>query len=72
MARWMTTGQVARMLEVTPLTVRRWIAAGVLDAIRPRAREGGLKHGRYRIPRESVEAFLSSHVKRYGSNGTNG
>lgn len=31
---WMTVGEVADLLKVNPSTVRRWIAQGVLKAVR--------------------------------------
>jgi excisionase family DNA binding protein len=50
--RWLTPPQAAVLLEVSDQTVRDWIAAGRIPAI---------KHpsGQFRIRREDVEAILS-------------
>lgn len=48
---WMTTGEVARYLSVTIMTVNRWIQAGKLPFIRTPG-------GRYRIPRAEFLAMV--------------
>lgn len=53
---WMTTGEVARYLQVTIMTVNRWIQAGKLPFIRTPG-------GRYRIPRAEFMALVQKgHV----------
>lgn len=42
-----TTGEAARMLQVSPETVRRWIKSGYIDAQR-------LPSGQARINRETI------------------
>jgi excisionase family DNA binding protein len=41
----------AKMLEVDPSTIRRWINLGLLDAVK-------LPSGQYRIRREDVDKLL--------------
>ena len=41
----------AKMLEVDPSTLRRWINLGLIDAVK-------LPSGQYRIRREDVEGLL--------------
>lgn len=50
-SEWMTTGEVARYLSVTIMTVNRWIQAGKLPFIRTPG-------GRYRIPRAGFMALV--------------
>lgn len=51
MVELLTVDEVAKLLKVSPITVRRHIASGRLHAVRA---------GRnVRVPRESVEAFLT-------------
>lgn len=49
---WMTTGEVARALQVTITTVNRWLASGKLPHIRTPG-------GHYRIPRAEFTAMVS-------------
>lgn len=49
--KFLTTGEVARLLGVTPLTVWRWCKSGKMKAIRTAG-------GQYRIPAEEVKKFL--------------
>lgn len=51
----MTTTEVAAFFEVHPKTVRGWIAAGHLPALRTPTTSG---RGRIRVRRSAVEAFL--------------
>lgn len=50
---WMTTGEVARWLQVTVTTVNRWIVAGKLPHIRTPG-------GRYRVPRDEFLALVQN------------
>jgi excisionase family DNA binding protein len=53
----MTPSHVAEKLGVNPRTVRRWIAAGRLEAFEiPRGRWG---KSEYRITQEALDKFLS-------------
>lgn len=47
----MTTGEVAKLLHVSPSTVTRWVKDGDLSAIK-------LPSGRLKFRREVVEALL--------------
>jgi excisionase family DNA binding protein len=49
--KFLTTGEVAKMLGVTPLTVWRWCKEGKIKAIRTAG-------GQYRIPAEEVKKIL--------------
>ncbi len=47
---FLTVGEVAAILRLSPATVRRWCEEGRLDSVRP---------GRsYRIPRAALEELL--------------
>jgi excisionase family DNA binding protein len=50
----MTVGDVARELNVSAVTVRRWVAAGDLEALRL----GRSASAHYRIERSAVEEFV--------------
>lgn len=52
MPKFYRLSEVARMLKVSPLTVRRWVQGGKLKAIHP---EGTRL---YRIPETSLEQFI--------------
>lgn len=52
----LTTGEVAQALGVTINTVKNWVAAGRLDAVR-------LPSGHYRIPRNGVERLLGGPAR---------
>ncbi len=52
MPQFYKLGEVARMLKVSPLTVRRWVQGGKLKAIHP---EGTRL---YRIPEASLKQFI--------------
>ncbi|MGE4268469.1 MAG: helix-turn-helix domain-containing protein [Deferribacterales bacterium] len=55
-SRNLTIYQVAKMLQVSHITVRRWIKEAKLIAWNTNL-EG---HGRWRVPKESLEEFLQS------------
>ncbi len=60
---WLTTEDIAIMLQVTPATVRTWCGAGRFDgALR-------LDNGMWRIPSAAVDAFAAarSAQERSGS-----
>jgi excisionase family DNA binding protein len=57
----LTVGEVAKLLRVHDSTVRRWIKAGVLEAILL-PRRGS--HQIYRIRRSTLDALLASRPKR--------
>src|SRR5215213_4866831 len=50
----LTTSEVAQLLRVRPRTVRRWVSAGTLPAVRLGAA--------YRIPADELEARLTPAV----------
>lgn len=50
----LSTGEVARLLHVTPVAVLLWIRAGKLKAYR-------VPGGRHRIPRQEFRKFLSEN-----------
>lgn len=50
----LSTGEVARLLHVSPVAVFRWIRAGKLKAYR-------VPGGRYRIPRAEFRTFLAAN-----------
>lgn len=47
----MTTGDVAKLLDVSPSTVTRWVKNGVLSAL-------VMPSGRYKFRRADIEALL--------------
>lgn len=49
--KWFTTYEVARILDVSPMTVWRWCKSGKIKA-------GKTPGGYYSIPREEVEKIL--------------
>jgi len=51
MAEYLKPQEIAEVLKVHPATVRRWIRAGRLKAIRPGTRN-------YRVARADFEAFI--------------
>lgn len=59
---WLSTGEAARILGVTRVTIRRWISLGYLES----KRHPG-KRGNFAIPRECVERFYAEHS---GTSGT--
>ena len=52
----MTTKEVADLLRVTKVTVTRWIEAGEFPGA---YKAGPSKSSPYRIPRQSVNAFIA-------------
>ncbi len=54
MKTWMSVKDVAKELEVSGRTVRRWISSRRLGAVRTSARRG-----RIRISREDLAEFLA-------------
>ena len=60
MVNMLTTGEVARMFNVSPATVRRWCREGKLEAVRTSAR------GQLRFKREEVATvYLDRSLRRY-------
>lgn len=55
---WLTTEQVAELLQVGAETVRRWIRAGELPVLDLPGRKGG-----YRIRRADMDEYIG---RRYG------
>jgi excisionase family DNA binding protein len=53
---FLTVHETARLLKVTPITIRRYIASGRLPAVRVGRR--------VRVQREAVEAFIEPAVPR--------
>ena len=49
--KWFTTYEVARILDVSPMTVWRWCKSGKIKAVKTPG-------GYYSIPREEVEKIL--------------
>lgn len=56
---WLTVADVAKLLQVTEETVRRWIRAGELSALNLGGRRGG-----YRIRRVDLATFIDSRYIR--------
>ena len=54
MPSFMSAAEAARAINVTPRSIRRWIAEGALEA--RRLGPGRVAH--YRIPVESLDRFL--------------
>lgn len=61
-AEFLTTGQVAEMLQVKQKRVRQWIEEGTLPAVRTPGRE----RGTYRVRRDDLERVLGTTT---GSDG---
>lgn len=53
-SRPLTTGQVARVCRVSPVTVRKWVDAGKLEACK-------LHSGHRRITPDAFRAFVERH-----------
>ncbi|MFA0751011.1 MAG: hypothetical protein SLRJCFUN_001414 [Candidatus Fervidibacter sp.] len=52
MAEFYNLSEVARMLKVSPLTVRRWVQEGKLKAFHPKGTR------LYRIPEDALREFV--------------
>jgi excisionase family DNA binding protein len=60
MVNMLTTGEVARIFNVSPATVRRWCREGKLETVRKSAR------GQLRFRREEVATvYLDRSLRRY-------
>jgi excisionase family DNA binding protein len=59
---WMTSGEVARALNMTRAAIRRWAREGLVDAIKTPG-------GQYRFRREALARLTD--VKRLHPNGIN-
>jgi excisionase family DNA binding protein len=57
----MTVPEVAAKLAVSPVTVRRWIQSGELEALR--LGRSGSAH--YRVEQDAVERFLQPAAGRH-------
>jgi excisionase family DNA binding protein len=57
---WMTSGEVARALNMTRAAIRRWAREGLVDAIKTPG-------GQYRFRREALVRLMD--VKRINRNG---
>ena len=57
---WMTSGEVARALNMTRAAIRRWAREGLVDAIKTPG-------GQYRFRREALARLMD--VKRINRNG---
>jgi excisionase family DNA binding protein len=57
---WMTSGEVARALNMTRAAIRRWAREGLVDAIKTPG-------GQYRFRREQLARLMD--VKRINRNG---
>jgi len=55
MEEYLTTKEVAEILKVKPITIRRWIANGSLSAI-----GFGSTNKEYRIMRTDLDKFIKS------------
>ncbi|MDQ2818484.1 MAG: helix-turn-helix domain-containing protein [Candidatus Eremiobacteraeota bacterium] len=63
---WLTSGQVARLLDMTNAAVRRWAREGLVDAIKTPG-------GQYRFSREAVAKLLDGRgAVAYGRRSTDG
>ena len=58
---WMTSGEVARALNMTRAAIRRWAREGLVDAIKTPG-------GQYRFRREALARLMD--VKRINRNGS--
>ncbi|GBD21844.1 hypothetical protein HRbin28_02308 [bacterium HR28] len=54
--RWLTVEQVAERLQVSPVTVRRWLREGLLAGSRLPGKAG------WRISEQDVERFLAERA----------
>lgn len=52
--RYLTTGQIAKRHQVSPVTVQRWIKSGMLKA-------GRTPGGHFRVREDEFQRFLTSH-----------
>lgn len=58
----LSTAQAAKMLGVSPNTVKKYIRHGLIEAFRPAGT-------RYKIPRENVEKFLENSKTNTSNEG---
>jgi excisionase family DNA binding protein len=56
----LTVSEVAKILRVDDASIRRWVANGVLEAIRLPSKSG--LHQGYRIRRETLDKVLNTPV----------
>lgn len=54
---WITSGEVARALDMTDAAIRRWAREGLIDAIKTPG-------GQYRFRREAVSALMRRHAAK--------
>lgn len=54
---WVTSGEVARALNMTDAAIRRWAREGLLDAIKTPG-------GQYRFRREAVTDLMKSRSQK--------
>lgn len=52
----LTVAQVAERVNMDPVTVRRWLKAGRLKAVRP----SGTVKAQWRIPESELQRFLAA------------
>lgn len=53
---YLTTRDIAKRLSINPVTVRRWIEAGKIPAVKI---GGKGRHGRWRVKEEDLERFIN-------------
>lgn len=56
---WMTSGEVARELNMTDAAIRRWAREGLVDAIKTPG-------GQYRFRREALNQLLAGNGHTFG------
>lgn len=54
---WITSGEVARALDMTDAAIRRWAREGLIDAIKTPG-------GQYRFRREAVSQLMRRHAAK--------
>ena len=54
---WVTSGEVARALNMTDAAIRRWAREGLIDAIKTPG-------GQYRFRREAVSQLMRRHAAK--------
>ncbi len=57
---WLTTKQVAALLDVHPATVSDWVSRGFFPGSKKLNPMG--KNSHYRVPRQSVESFIKAQT----------
>lgn len=64
MGRYLTTADVAKRLQVTPYTVRKWCRDGWLEGVRLEGDTSG-----WRIPESALAAFVEARTRQAATGG---